>query len=556
MRFRVSAALAALIFGTTAGVGSTGAYGQSNDDTRRMIEELQKQIEVLKDRLDKQEAQQKAQPAGPTAIAPAGKPPAEGQRAFLERKPGDNVTFFTYGGEATIYGNLDMSYDVISKGISGMTNDSPAGPGTGGHPVGNGGYMQDISTNISYLGIRGFQAVGTMPFSFVYQLETALDLSVSSGTVETNSNTSDVVRSGLTTRNTFMGLASPTFGSLKFGKTDTPYKTSTARMNAFSGMIGDYASIMGNTGGDNRVEFGVPRMEHSIWYESPSFAGLSGILLYSPGQNRAYDSSNVPSGSSDCAGGNVPGSGGLPVACNDGAFSNAYSVDLAYAGVKNLYVTTAYEMHRKVNRTSDLVNFATGNPQYDQGDVADEHAWKIGAQYRFPTKTTVNFIWEEMRRDVPGYLDVQNERSRNGFWFAVSQELTPSDSIHFGMAHAYATPGDPGQHNAAAQDTTFSNNPQGIPIAGQGHVDNSSTMLTAMVNHRFDRNLSIYFNWATQLNHQYGHYDLGAGGRGVTTDCHDASNPDTSGFDPNGGAPHCWAGGHLQGFSMGMNYRF
>ena len=36
-------------------------------------------------------------------------------------------------------------------------------------------------------------------------------------------------------------------------------------------------------------------------------------------------------------------------------------------------------------------------------------------------------------------------------------------------------------------------------------------------------------------------------GRAVTTDYHDASNPDTSGFDPNGNAPHCWAGGRLQG---------
>jgi hypothetical protein len=33
----------------------------------------------------------------------------------------------------------------------------------------------------------------------------------------------------------------------------------------------------------------------------------------------------------------------------------------------------------------------------------------------------------------------------------------------------------------------------------------------------------------------------------VTTDCHDASNPGTSGRDPNGNAPKCWAGGKLQG---------
>jgi hypothetical protein len=68
--------------------------------------------------------------------------------------------------------------------------------------------------------------------------------------------------------------------------------------------------------------------------------------------------------------------------------------------------------------------------------------------------------------------------------------------------------------------------------------------------------LSFYADYAETLNHFAAHYDLGAGGRGVTTDCHDASNPDTSGFDPNGGAPHCYAGGHLQGVSLGMKYVF
>ena len=43
-----------------------------------------------------------------------------------------------------------------------------------------------------------------------------------------------------------------------------PYKTSTDRMKPFSGILGDYAVIMGNTGGDNRVEFGT-RLNHAIW---------------------------------------------------------------------------------------------------------------------------------------------------------------------------------------------------------------------------------------------------------------------------------------------------
>ena len=91
---------------------------------------------------------------------------------------------------------------------------------------------------------------------------------------------------------------------LKAGTTYTPYKKSTDCMNPFSGMLGDYAVVMGNTGGDNRVEFGT-RIDHSLWYESPKFGGMFSFdVLFSPGQNRTPDSLAQSSGSSDCNGGN------------------------------------------------------------------------------------------------------------------------------------------------------------------------------------------------------------------------------------------------------------
>ena len=207
-------------------------------------------------------------------------------------------------------------------------------------------------------------------------------------------------------------------------------------MNAFSGMIGDYGAIMGNTGGDNRVEFGT-RLDHAIWYESPNMGGLAISALISPGQNRAYDDSNLASGEADCTGGNIPGSGGLPVACNDGSFGSAYSISAGFT-TGGLYVTSAYELHRAVNRTSDL-------PTWDPRDVANEWAAKIGAQYRLPTGTTVSAIFEKMDREVPSALAYQNERSRTGYWLAASQSIDATDSLHVGWAHANQAQGDPGQ---------------------------------------------------------------------------------------------------------------
>jgi hypothetical protein len=47
-------------------------------------------------------------------------------------------------------------------------------------------------------------------------------------------------------------------------------------------MIGDYAVIMGNTGGDNRVEFAT-RLDHAIWYTSSNFKGVEANVLFAPG---------------------------------------------------------------------------------------------------------------------------------------------------------------------------------------------------------------------------------------------------------------------------------
>jgi predicted porin/uncharacterized small protein (DUF1192 family) len=520
-RLKKTATTFAIVAAASCVAISSPAHAQAgNEDLKQKIDLLQQQIDMLKAQLDKVAQQQSAAPA------PAMAAPAPGGHEFLERKPGDGVTFLTRGGELSIYANLDISVDDATKGIGGMT--AGGAPTT---PVGKMGWMPDISTNLSYIGVRGFQSLGSFPATFVYQLETQIDVSAASGTSGSNSNTSDVVKGGLTSRNSFIGLASPQWGAFKIGKTDAPYKTSTASMNAFSGMWGDYSVIMGNSGGDNRVEFGT-RLDHSIWYESPNFNGFNVNALVAPGQNRSTDNSNLASGEVDCAGGNVPGSGALPVACNDGAYGAAYSISGGYR-VGAFYATAAYELHKGVNRTSDLA-------AYDPTDVADESAAKIAAQYRFLTGTTVSAIYEKMKRNVSAALQSQNERSRSGYWLAVSQQMGMNDSLHFGWAHANATPGDPGQHNTP----------------GGANPDNAANMFTLAWKHQVDKQLGFYADYAVTANHTAAHYDLGAGGRAVTTDCHDASNPDTTGFDPNGNAPHCWAGGRLQGISVGMKYTF
>jgi hypothetical protein len=311
---------------------------------------------------------------------------------------------------------------------------------------------------------------------------------------------------------------------------------------------------MGNTGGDNRVEFAT-RLDHAIWYESPSLYGLQFNALFAPGQNRDTDSSNIAAGESDCAGGNVPQSGGnQPIACNDGAFSNAFSANLSYTR-EAFYATVSYERHEAVNRQSDITaifgasSLATLPTAYAQNlfneNVGADDAFNVGALYHFATRTTVGGIFEMMHRYVSPDLQFQNERTRNGTWFFISQELTDIDSIHFGWAHAFAGTGDPGQHNSATLTT----------IDGFGSYapnDNQADMITASYKRKLSPNLTWYTAVAATFNGPSAHYDLGAGGRGVTTDCHDA-------FGADGGytsTPHCYTGTTISGVSTGASWKF
>jgi predicted porin len=392
-----------------------------------------------------------------------------------------------------LYGHLDLSVDDISKGISGKTQG-------GTTATGRLGWQPDVSSNLSYLGVRGSRPL-TSGLRGVFQVETQIDVSATPGA----GTPDEQVKGALASRNSYLGVAGG-WGAFKVGKTDAPYKLSTARMDPFSASIGDYNSIMGNTGGDNRAEFDT-RLSHAMWYESPDMAGFRVNALFAPGQNRSSDNINLASGEPTCTGGNQE-------PCNDGSFDNAYSIAAIYEAGP-LYVTGAYERHQNVNRTGDEGGIA---PIGSVG-VHNESAMKAGVQYRLPTRTTLNAIIERMRRE--GAVDDFNERQRNGFWLAVTQQLGERDDVNVGWAHAGKTPGD--------------------PVVGP--VENASNMLALGYKHHFDRQSNWYAVFARQANHTGAHYDLGASGHGITTDCKDATGT-------------CFTGGKVQGVSVGMQYNF
>ncbi|MGE5087889.1 MAG: porin [Candidatus Levyibacteriota bacterium] len=519
MRLRSYALLAGV---AVAGVAAGAARADDMSDLKAQMEALQKQLDTVKTQLYNMQEAKKKEVAEQKAEGKGG--------TLVELKPNSGLTFLVPGGgEVQLYGNLDVSFDYTTKGLKSDYGEN------GGVPVGKMGWQPAIGTNLSYVGARGKHPLDR-DVNFVWQLEAGIDISATPGTKQSTSNISDTVNGALFSRNSFIGFAGKDWGAVKIGKNETPYKTSTDPLNPFSGMLGDYRTIIGNTGGDNRVEFGL-RAAHAIWYESASWGGASFKAMYSPGQNRDDTSSIVPSSEPDCSGGNIPGSGALTPTCNDGSFGDLYSLSATYAHGP-LYLTTAYEMHKNVNRTSDLES-------YDARDIADESAFKIGGKYTFATKTTVIGLWERTHRDLPSDLQFQNERTRdNATWLALTQVLGDKDNVSFGWAHAGKSEGFLGGHNTPPDQTSF---------------DNSANMYTVAWRHVLDKSTTFYVDYAMTDNHADAHYDLGAGGHGVTTDCHDSTplaayDPTTGGVANTG--PHCFTGGRLQGVSAGVNYKF
>ncbi len=511
-------------------LGTGPARADMASDLKTQMDVLQRQLDQVKSQLYNLQEEMKKQKENETEKAQALQEATKGNGPWVTLKPNAGATFLVPGGgEVQLYGNLDVSFDYTTKGLKADYGDN------GGMPVGNVGWQPAISTNLSYVGFRGTHPLQP-DLGLIWQLEAGIDVSATPGIKETTSNTSYTVNGALFSRNSFIGFAGKDWGAAMIGKSETPYKTSTDRLNPFSGMLGDYRVMIGNTGGDNRVEFGL-RAAHAVWYESPSWAGASFKAMYSPGQNRDDTSSIVPSGEPDCAGGNIPGSGALPPTCNDGSFGDLYSLSTAYAAGP-LYLTAAYEMHRNVNRTSDLADL-------DPRDVGDESAFKVGGQYTFVTKTTVSALWERTKRKLPSDLDSQDERSRpNATWLALTQVLTERDNISIGWGHAGKSKGFLGVHNTPDDQTGF---------------DNAANLYSAAWRHALDKSTSVYLDWAMTVNHADAHYDLGAGGHGITTDCHDstplAALDPTTGLIANTG-PHCFSGGRLQGVSVGVAYKF
>ncbi len=500
------------------------AFADDNSAIKAQIEQMQQQINALKEQLNKQQAA--APKAQPVTVEKEKEP-------MLGFSYGDPVSMRFLGGEVSLYGNADVSFDYVNNGLKNK-NVWRGDLGTGAPAQGKMGWMPEISSNLAYFGIRGSRPLLGDKLSAVFQFETEIAYSYTPGGSATSGDPQQ--KNGIGSRNSYVGLWSP-YGAIKIGKTDAPYKTSTAKMDPFDRTLGDYNSIIGNSGGDNRAEFDT-RLSHAVWYESPKVYGFNLSFLWSPGQNRGTDNTLEARGESNCTGGN--GGPGSPAAglgaggsgggnCTDGSYGDAFSAALTYTNGP-LYIVGAGELHRGVNRTSDDPNY-DGVDYGPQTGIHNEYALKAGLQYRLAlTGTTINLLYEYLKRDRAFYW--YNERTRPiATWVAITQELgSPSTVLNLGWAHAGKSPGSPMYTQA---DGTVADGP----------VRNTADMWAVGLKHNFDKNTSIYLVGSQMLNARGAHYDLGASGHGTVVDDKDATG-------------HSRMGTKLTAITLGMQYKF
>lgn len=152
------------------------------------------------------------------------------------------------------YGRAHMSFDSLDDGAAYQ--------------------KQALSSNSSRIGFKGEKKFGDL--KGIWQIEQEILFNMT----ETAAND----KNRLATRDTFAGVEG-SFGTVRFGKFDTPFKVSREPANLFGDQLGDMRNI---TRGMLKFE---ERPNNIIEYKSPVFSGMRLAVAYAPHEAKQPDAS-------------------------------------------------------------------------------------------------------------------------------------------------------------------------------------------------------------------------------------------------------------------------
>lgn len=126
----------------------------------------------------------------------------------------------------------------------------------------------NYSSNASRLGFRAQDEVGEA--TVFMQLEQQY-------------NTFQDTKAALATRNTYVGIKHPSWGTLRLGRFDSPFKTARGPANLFADQLGDMRSMMRQDGFDKRLD-------NTLEVQSPRLHGWQFAAAYSLHEDEVNES--------------------------------------------------------------------------------------------------------------------------------------------------------------------------------------------------------------------------------------------------------------------------
>jgi predicted porin len=250
--------------------------------------------------------------------------------------------------EATVYGQLNMAYEMTNTGSS-LANAETS----------------NVASNESRLGLKGSEDLGN-GLSVLWQME---------GDVNGDTGTESLFN-----RNTFAGLSSD-FGTVILGNHDTPYKSSTRKMDAFKDTIADNRHMMGGS---------EDRLPDTVLYTSPDFNGLNLAVSYAEGANSSWSASYARDNYA------------VVVASADTATKVAASYNMDALTVGLIAVDADGAKHNYVSAQYGMSDVGTVKLAYTMAEDATQVA--LGYDHKLGDNTSVYAL----------YTSVENDTETNG----------------------------------------------------------------------------------------------------------------------------------------------
>ena len=291
-------------------------------------------------------------------------------------------------GNVTIYGQVNASV------VFADSDDAKVGTtkGTG---------STHIASDQSRLGLKGSEDLGGGT-SAIWQIESSITADGATGT--------------LAARNTFVGLAGESWGDVKLGNMDSPYKSSTRGLDVFGDTVADNRSIVGQIGTTGQTLDA--RNTSSLTYTSPDLSGFKVSAQYVAAAETATTSPT-----------NKGSNYSLSLAYNAGPITAAAAV----VQIKGGSASTG---------TGAVAATATSSTFPVSGATADDkiRGLRLGGGYKMDA-ITVNAVFERIESDITTLGARVDTQKSNSFYLGAKFAVSGSDAVKV----AYTRRGEVGE---------------------------------------------------------------------------------------------------------------